>query len=195
MSDDALDMAQSELRSLVTKAARGAGASWGLAEEAGWATEWLARRGLPAAQWAETWLADTEAGRPDPVGVGAILADRLTTQTVVLHPESLPEDLSAPGYLLPFLHLIAARHGTVAVLGPFGSVVQVTGDGTVVFGPAWSDRTRSWRLCLAQPTDCTSRAAIPRTAAENLGRLALRITVPPSEVSRRNAGAATSDND
>ena len=57
MTDRMIDLAHSELRALVTKAARGAGLAWGLAEEAGWAADWLARRSLPAGDWAAIWLA------------------------------------------------------------------------------------------------------------------------------------------
>ena len=50
-----------EIESLALKAARGAGMSWGLAEEAAVAASWLAARSLP---WAET-LADLLAQQPD----------------------------------------------------------------------------------------------------------------------------------
>ena len=74
---DGIDLSHSELRSLITKAARGAGLAWGLAEEAGWAAEWLARRGFPAADWAAHWLSSAVAGGPTPVALGAALAERL----------------------------------------------------------------------------------------------------------------------
>ena len=64
-----IDLAHSELNGLVTKAARGAGLSWGLAEEAGWAAEWLSRRGLPAAAWAAEWLAQHVSSGDDDVAL------------------------------------------------------------------------------------------------------------------------------
>ena len=39
-------LSQNEIEQLCLKAARGAGMSWGLAEEAGFAAAWLAMRGL-----------------------------------------------------------------------------------------------------------------------------------------------------
>ena len=41
-------LSQNEIESLCIKAARGAGYSWGLAEQAGFAAGWLAARGLDA---------------------------------------------------------------------------------------------------------------------------------------------------
>ena len=45
-----------ELDSLVFKAYRGAGFSWGMAQEAGFAASWLARHGLPAASYFDILL-------------------------------------------------------------------------------------------------------------------------------------------
>lgn len=195
MMDDVLDMAHSELRSLVTKAARGAGMSWGMAEEAGWAAEWLARRSLPAGKWAADWLAEAINGKPDPVGFGTSLADRLAFGDGPLPQEDLPEDMVAPAYILPFLHLIATRRGPVELASPLGRAVLVEADGTVVFGHSWSERARSWRVQSARIRQGASRAQVEASVAECLERLALRTTVPPSDASRRNAGSVTSDND
>lgn len=190
-----VDMAHSELRSLITKAARGAGLSWGHAEEAGWAADWLARRALPAGEWAARWLAATVEGRPSPIEIGTALSDRLADTDLPLSMEPLPDSLPAPGYLLPFLHRIAERRGSISVFDAVGTVVRVNPDGTVVFGPSWSDTPRNW--CV---TDCIhpadpSRVRVTPSLIECLETLALRTTVPPSEASRRNAGAATTDND
>ena len=76
MTED-VTLALSELRALIIKAARGAGLSWGMAEEAGWAAEWLARRGLPAADGATLWLDARLRGGQDPVETGVALADQL----------------------------------------------------------------------------------------------------------------------
>ena len=44
-----LHLSRNEIESLCTKAARGAGMAWGLAEEAGYAAGWLTSRGLDGA--------------------------------------------------------------------------------------------------------------------------------------------------
>ena len=190
-----LDMAHSELRSLIIKAARGAGLPWGHAEEAGWAADWLSRRGLPAGEWAATWLAATVEGRPGPVEMGTALSDRLADTELSISMESLPDGLPAPGYLLPFLHRIAERRGAISIIDALGTVARVDPDGTVAFGPAWSDTPRNWRVTdRNQPAD-PSRVRVTPSLIECLETLALRTTVPPSEASRRNAGSATTDND
>lgn len=192
MNED-IHLALSELRSLVTKAARGAGVSWGIAEEAGWAAEWLARRGMPAALWATVWLEDRLQGRPGPVECGAALADRLAFGD---HPgpQPIPDGMSAPGYLLPFLHLIAQRHGAVALLAPDGEAARIDPSGEVRFGPGWARRTHGWTTAPAN-TPSVARPAVPASVIDSLEALALRTTVPPSDQSRRDAGSAKGDND
>lgn len=190
-----VDMAHSELRSLVTKAARGAGLPWGHAEEAGWAADWLARRALPAGEWAARWLAATVEGRPGPVEVGTELSDRLADTDLPLLMEPLPDSLPAPGYLLPFLHRIAERRGSISVIDAVGTVARVNPDGTVVFGPSWSDTPRNWRVTDRNHPADPSRVWVTPSLIECLETLALRTTVPPSAASRRNAGSATTDND
>ncbi|NEY91333.1 DUF3726 domain-containing protein [Tabrizicola oligotrophica] len=196
---DTVTLSLSELRSLVTKAARGAGLSWGLAEEAGWAAEWLARRGLPAADWAALWLADRLAGGPDPISAGVALADRLAGGPV---PDGapLPDGLAAPGYLLPFLHRITPEAACMRLTSAQGEVAEVGAEGRVSFGPGWQARTAGWRLSLhpgtlAQAAGFAARLALSRSVLDGLEALALQTTVPPSASSRRDAGAAMLDND
>jgi hypothetical protein len=129
-------LALSELRSLITKAARGAGLSWGLAEEAGWAAEWLARRGMPAADWATLWLAARLEGDVTPVEIGASLADEFASDPA-MQDIALPDGLVAPGYLLPFLHRIAQAGNPVSIASPLGQVALVSVAGDVAFGPSW----------------------------------------------------------
>jgi hypothetical protein len=194
MSTDAT-LALSELRALVTKAARGAGLAWGLAEEAGWAADWLARRGLPAADWATLWLQTSVQGQPGPVESGAGLADRLASAGPALTPEALADDLCAPGYLLPFLHRIAQHRGAVALRAPLGLAAEVSGAGDVVFGPGWASATRGWRLVPADTPRPTGRPIVTASVIDCLEGLALRTTVPPSTQSRRDAGSASDDTD
>lgn len=192
---ESIEMAHSELRNLVVKAARGAGLSWGMAEEAGWATDWLARRSLPAADWAVSWLVQAVEGKPHPVGIGTRLVDRFASAEGPMQPELLPEDLPAPGFLLPFLHLIAMRRGAMEVTGSTGRAVLVRPDGSVSFGPGWSHAAQGWSVATASGKGVPARAAIPGSTAEYLEMLALRTTVPSSATSRRDAGSAMTDND
>lgn len=188
-----IDLSRSELRSLVTKAARGAGLAWGLAEEAGWAADWLARRGLPAADWAALWLVDVMEGRPNAVALGVQLADHQASAPPDPHP--VPDDLAAPGYLLPFLHQIATRHGPVTLSGPVGRAAEVDPDGSVRFGPDWSGRTKGWSVGPSLSINSPARALVSAVVIECLDGLALRTTVPATDQSRRDAGSSRTDND
>lgn len=200
---DLIDMAHSELRTLIVKAARGAGLEWGLAEEAGWAAEWLARRGMPAADWAAGWLDAVLAGRPDPVRAGVEIADRLASGDWPTAPVALPQGMPMPGYLLPFLHRAALCHGTVEVVADGTRAALVTSDGAAVLGPVWGDRAEEWQLRVAPAPPppppsapaLTARVRVTPSVVECLEGLALRTTVPPSDASRRDAGSATTDND
>lgn len=195
---DTVTLSLSELGSLITKAARGAGLSWGLAEEAGWAAEWLARRGLPAADWATVWLSAQMAGALNPVELGASLADEFAG-TGASPDRDLPDDLAGPGYLLPFLHRIAQSGSAVAITSGLGHVALVPGSGKVVFGPAWQSRSEGWHLCSVKEfgaaPEFSGRPTVRTSVVECLEGLALSTTVPSSEASRKDAGSDSTDND
>lgn len=190
-----VDMARSELRVLVTKAARGAGLSWGLAEEAGWAADWLVGADLPAAEWATEWLAAVVEGRADPVTIGVGLADSLGVANGPEIEAAVPDGVAAPGFLLPFLHVIAIRRGPVELFGPTGRAVSVDEAGGVQFGPAWSPSPLRWGLRRTRMVQSMGRASPPASVVDCLEGMALRTTVPASDASRLNAGSALSDND
>lgn len=191
---ETVNMALSEVRSLVTKAARGAGMNWGMAEEAGWAADWLARRAMPAAEWATLWLAKVLEGRPNAVEVGVGLADRMAAEGGNFAAVQLPDDLFAPGYVLPFVHLVATRYGTLEITCTAGQAALVGPDGEVTFGPAWSNYAAGWSVGLARDMH-PKRLTVLAAVVECLEGLALHTTVPPSDISRRDAGSATTDND
>jgi hypothetical protein len=195
---ESVTLALSELRSLITKAARGAGLSWGQAEEAGWAAEWLARRGLPAADWATLWLAARMDGAVSPVEVGIFLTDDLASESVISGVD-LPDGLVAPGYLLPFLHRRAEAGSSVAIVSSHGLVARISSTGVVVFGPFWQLQSLGWRLSKADDAewepDTAGRPKVSTSVLECLEGLALRTTVPRSDSSRQDAGSSGGDND
>lgn len=195
MTPGSATLSFSEWRSLAVKAARGAGLEWGLAEEAGWAAEWLARRSLPAAEWAAVWLAKSLEGQPNPIEAGVSLSERLLFCETSFSPQPLPDGLCAPGYLLPFLHRVAARWGGLALVNQTGVAAAVDPDGTVTFGPAWGAETRGWWLQPALPVKTPGRPTLSASLVDCLEGLALRTTVPPSDISRQDAGSATPDTD
>lgn len=195
---DTMTLSLSELRGLIAKAARGAGLSWGLAEEAGWAAEWLARRGMPAADWATLWLAARVDQALSPVEVGVRMADD-PANGLGPNGTALPDGLTAPGYLLPFLHRIAETRAPLAITSERGPVALVTPDGQVEFGPCWLPQSSGWTVGKVDGAtgwrDPTCRPTVSRATLVRLDAIALRTTVPPSDASRRDAGSSTGDND
>jgi uncharacterized protein DUF3726 len=104
-----------EIESLALKAARGAGMSWGLAEEAAAAAAWLARQDLP---WAETLagiLAGQHATSPPQIAADAIAPSHTGSRICPILCGALLSDLGpaagitvvhdvlAPVWLAPFV--------------------------------------------------------------------------------------------
>lgn len=191
MSDDRIELSNGEWRALVVKAARGAGMGWGLAEDAGWAAEWLSCRGLPAADWVADWLSSTIGTCP--IAFGTQLSDAFPSAGQDL--PKVPDDLRAVGLVLPFLCRIAVGKG-LAVLSPGGNVLTIAANGTITFGPLWSPHTTNWQLVWAGTcSEIRSRPQIPADLLSRLNALSMLTNVPASVVSRHGAGAADSDND
>jgi hypothetical protein len=216
-------VSRNEIESLALKAARGAGLSWGLAEEASAAAGWLAEQGLP---WAEE-LADVlertgttssprvsgqliEPSRAGtalcPIVTGALLSD--------LGQPACPleiRDVLAPLWLAPFLARAAAPDRPLAIDWAGGHLV-VAGNAAAVLGTtpgpsAAASRHRvtiAWgrvdRLSLAPPALCGTAYAAPDAAPggawQRLLALEHRCYVPASAQSRlAGAGAGLLDND
>lgn len=203
-----------EIDALAAKAARGAGYSWGMAEEAGIATRWLQAKGLPGTtlllahltnmggtNWptiapqihANTWT--TATGTPlCPLATGATLCDHAALITLPLTFTSI----ATPALLLPFAASLSKILATpLRLTSPSGHAI-LNGDDL------WLDTPQNWPtapLTLTQTTRPTTppySAAIqpiPQTTLTALTALALRTTVPPSAQSRASAGATGSDND
>jgi hypothetical protein len=220
--EHAARMSQNEVAALCMKAARGAGMSWGLAEEAGFAASWLTERGIDgprhllahitAAQtraWAElcpsvaagVWNA--AAGQTlCPVALGATLSDHanlpdgLGAQPIIAGP------VDHPVLLCPFLGTIAAAHAGRVTVDWSGGHLEIGAGGptdaqalTALEG--LDTATLTLTLCAGSAPPPASRAA-PVIAADTiaaLNLLALRTTVPASEASRAGAGASSHDND
>lgn len=211
-------LSRNEIETLCLKAARGAGMSWGLAEEAGFAAGWLAARGIDGAgalldhlqHWASGtilvrdrhWTATADATL-SPILLGATLDDHAA---LAAGPWSAPittGSVSAPILLVPFLARAAKVCAKpLALTWPGGSLVIPTGgdvDATAMTALSRIEVTTPTLSPTSDVPQCeaTRRATAPLSAAtlDKLNILALRTTVPASETSRRGAGAATSDND
>ncbi len=217
-----VSLSRNEIESLSMKAARGAGLSWGQAEEAGWAAGWLHAHGIDGTgallahlqqaagkTWAEIsplvqageWRSP-QGERLCPIAVGTGLSDyrdlpegQFSTGGIAIDP------ISQPILLVPFLSRIAGRapHGVIAASA--GEQVTVSGSGQVAgqirhFATLAEAGVRLSSATAPAETD-TIHGTLDCSGATlaGLNDLAMRITVPPSEKSRTDAGAATPDND
>jgi len=213
-----------EVAALCMKAARGAGMSWGMAEEAGFAAAWLVSHGIDGPthlrahlesarerHWSDlcpsvtagTW--GNAAGHPlCPIILGATMCDYAALpEGPVAGCSILLGAVSHPILLTPFLADVAQANGvSIAVAWSDGSVRIGQGDAwpaAVAEALCVPERDLTLTATTApagQP--CPSSAPSPRTGAETiaaLNDLAMRTTVPASAVSRAGAGSTLSDND
>ncbi len=195
---ETIELSLNEIESLAQKAARGAGLSWGLAEDAGRSAAWLAAH---LGAWAGTLLdlLDTppEAAH-SPLLLGPYLAD--------MAPE--PAELArvmAPIWLLPPLLIgpgrrrpVQLRLGAEAIGGGPGATAGATlpfeawallppRNAALVFAPA------SWPHALPARF---GRGTLALPLFHRLEALAARTYVPASEASRRTgAGAGLLDDE
>jgi hypothetical protein len=212
---DDVQLSCNEVEALCTKAARGAGLSWGIAEEAGFAARWLFARGIdgPGALLshlertdgdipiATTETGDLRAGDSRticPVAVGAALSDFAAVDGDHVHAGPLGQ----PVLILPFVHYIAHDAGTAMALDWSGGRVVVQPNGGVTGAVAALEVAGPVEISIEQaPADATSSFApdrLVKTSAETIRRLdafAMETTVPASAASRVDAGSAGSDND
>lgn len=202
-----------EIESLARRAARGAGMSWGLAEEAGQAIAWLCAHGLPGAEDLARLLQkqsdrdeakahpipDTDiwrarSGALCPIATGATLSDRaseISNKTTLRLMRC-----EAPVLLLPFLASIAQRTGVVirftvadlaAVCSPKGLYLAPSLPVAVMSDPV--DVTLTPHAPLQGIHIPTGRRAAPTDEAlRALTDFANRMLAPETE-ERRRSGA------
>lgn len=213
-------LSQNEIEQLCLKAARGAGMSWGLAEEAGFAAAWLALRGLdgPGALLAQLQTAQNrawheicpvvaagtfrvaEGGQLCPIALGSALCDHVAlaaTQCDSLRVGPVTQ----PILLLPFLSEMAqARRQAIRIDWPGGTVVmdadgRASGDTETLAAAPLLEAELLAEPATNQPdTVPETLLVVPAATLGALNAFAMRITVPASTASRAGAGAA-GDND
>ena len=210
-----------EIESLCKKAARGAGLSWGLAEEAGKAARWLSGIGLdgPALLAAQLRLDDgcaypqltPDTGAERWERAGRAMCPLITGVALSDHAYLLREnglirlgEMTHPRLLMPFASATARQLGAALQLSWQGCVLEFSPSGEAMAIEA--ERFDSPHVA---GVSCTCIAAgsrngqvlggsIPALAAsvhDYLDSLAARTYVPASEASRLSgAGAGLSDN-
>lgn len=209
-----MSWSMAEAKSLATRAARGGGLPWGLAEEAGFAVQWLQAHGAPGAEalalllewqslpgndFSPVWMFDNvsePAGVFNPIALGAALIDANRCNCSGLGR------VCQPLLLVPFIAAIAPATGSRLIwndvsieIGHNG--VQVPARREILFAD-----TASCYLSAADddefaPTLTRERVTNDDAAAiARLGAFAARTYAPATEASRlAGAGAGLSDND
>jgi len=211
-----------EIEAAAKRAARGAGQSWGLAEEAGRATRWLCAAGWPGAdslaalldaQDGRAWAARRPAIAGDrwtaqdgplcPLATGAALGDRAALWAAGVSARIGP--VAHPLLMIPFMVWAADRTGArLALAWPGLSVTRHAGETwTKIATPASlappmaeTVRIGPAHSPAGQPLRRAYRADIAPQSAGILHRFAHRTYAPDTPESRlAGAGAGLSDND
>jgi hypothetical protein len=212
-----------EVEMEVRKAARGAGFSWGLAEEAGWAARFLETHQLPclaALTGLLKWREQRPHGLVSPVVEGAVWRARggclcaittgsawqdLATASRLAEPVEF-RTIAAPALLAPFIAATARRLARPLALS--GGAVTLSFDAHRV----WLTGGREALSCrVARSLTVQALETVPNTSActalsggvdvddhiwSQLGDYAARTYVPSTVDSRRyGAGAGLLDND
>ena len=203
-----------EIGALATKAARGSGMDWGLADEAGYAVKWLQRRQLPGVaalcrylSWRQAgditiWPDDTASdGHYCPIATGAAYGDGMFGDEVQF------ARVRTPLLLIPFIALRATNSPVCLSMG--NAVFTVTQDK---FGFSRNDTAilmdaSACQIYAASDDELPemisiANAAIPRVPVTAsacitvLNGFAKNTYAPATEASRlAGAGAGLNDND
>ena len=209
-----MNLSLGEVEAMARKAARGAGYSWGLADEAGFATRWLEARGQGGITALALWLAQaaeqditrlaprdlkswtSAEGHLCPLLTGAALSDAagLVPDTGLMLPS-----VKWPLLLLPFTAHLAKTRGRVVRLDAEGGSAEVSRDALSLVGDwtmAESPLSVEFIDSTIEPGSRQTRAQPDTAAWTTLNRLAARTYAPATEASRlRGAGAGLTDND
>lgn len=211
-----------EIEAMGTRAARGAGMDWGIAEEAGKAARWLSAHGLPGPELLAELLTQTDgmaydklapvstdgtwrahSGTLCPLISGAALSDRvehiLAGGGIVLGPVVFPLLLApyaAWGARALGISIELAWKGVTLTISSDADI-SVTGETTAVV----ARKAEGALCCRAEKATAAPRAHEPGRAVEaeawsRLNGFAQRTFAPATEASRlRGAGAGLTDND
>ncbi len=202
------ELSLGEAEALARKAARGAGFSWGMAEEAGRALRWLCARGLPGGAALAGLLASSGAGgRACPLTCGAAFVDHagLTAAAGETERETRVKVVH-PLLFLPFAASAAARSPLALRVDWPGARVLLAPTGARIArrdGLTTPDRSKvacreipEAEATRGAPLSPGHRAHVPPEALAVLERLATRTYAPATPESRlAGAGTGLTDND
>ena len=211
-----------EIEAMAKRAARGAGLAWGMAEEAGKATRWLAARDLPGPEALAAMLAAVD-GLPNaelaprctgrdwqaagqaicPLSAGAALSDR--TAALGWEAPLTLGPMICPVLMLPAVAAAAAEAGEALCLSWTGAALTVaaggcrTETGTEALtdtAPCQVSVARAEAGALPTSDGPAIRPEVADAVWAELTLLAARTYAPATDASRlAGAGAGLNDND
>lgn len=203
-----------EMEATAKRATRGAGYSWGLAEEASKAARWLCAQGLDGSAYLVRVLDSGLAKNPPlhrpktvegvwqgennlcPLAVGSLLSDcakHLQHTPIEMH------NIAVPSMLLPFVAQAARALGSTICVTCDGLLAET--NGTALHqNQAFADTATSVIVArsttVLKPTVHVTRAFPTKESWNSLNQFAHRTYAPATEESRKlGAGAGLSDND
>ncbi|MEX0924074.1 MAG: DUF3726 domain-containing protein [Rhodovibrionaceae bacterium] len=195
-----------EVQALGIKAARGAGLSWGLAEEAGFAVRWLQGHSLPGAAALAGYLTWLGEQREDSTAVCPLSTGTTICDSAAQRSRELPFEvrrLAFPLLALPFAAEAMGKHDPLLVQWD-DAVFQIDGRRLARSGDESGLLQQLSTCCLSRETAasvmlCPAATRVPQSASQTIHRLekfAARTYAPASERSRlTGAGAGTDDQD
>lgn len=189
-----------EIRSLAQKASKGAGMPWGLAEEAGFAIEWLERRGAPGVASLAALLLEIDRDgiyKPGscPIGNGAWISD--SGALIGTFPMSIRQPLLMSPFISNILveRILQLSWNNNSLLLAHGHLELVISSGLDAKG-VFQCETRLMDKKGAEGKRVTRVPEDRIGSVSILETYAARTYAPATEASRMaGAGAGTSDND
>lgn len=207
---EGLAFSRTEIEALSLKAARGAGLSWGIAEEAGKITRRLDQLGLPGPEWllaalgagAATTILTTDGTWQSPLPSLPLCPLRAAVRLSDAPKAGLRlADLQSPGLILGGLLtcrscpplLVRWNEGAALIrdgaLSLVGGLPGLRGD-LILSQPDAAEVAR-----FSAPLSIAPRKPRPAAFWAEMDRFAMATTVPATETSRAGAGATGNDND
>lgn len=193
-----------QTRALAVKAARGAGFAWGLAEEAGFATQWLQSMGAPGAEALVRLLTrmdgrdsafDAAEAAKEPIQLGAWIQDSCHCDCGDIGL------IRQPVLLAPFIAAVCPQNGLRLRWNNVAIDLAVNAFAANANRPDLLVDAAHCTLAPIEnsPKPVKTKSRVPDTEAaamEQLGIFAARTYAPATEQSRiSGAGAGLTDND
>lgn len=198
-----VSLSQGEASSIVVKAARGFGLSWGLAEEAGWALCQLGQYGDDPLSWFARAL---QGGTENcPITIGATVMDHAPLPNSVAQKGGDLGLIRMPILLIPFLRQSAQQVGHSLIFSETASDIRFNVAGDILDHIQQLSSVSAGHVAISVDAPLNGHLLLMsktyrfQTSVDTLTQLdslSSRTYVPETEASRMSgAGAGASDND